>query len=81
MLSLIDHVTPLSRGGKTFMSVKAQHEYDCVGGKVRMLFASTHSGSMGRGEKVGSDYKIENWEPVQPLSIAETLWKTACGKG
>ena len=80
MRSLIDHKTPLSKAGKTFISVKAQHEFDCTGAQARMLFASTHSGSMGRGERVGTDYKIENWEPVQPLSIADALWKIACGK-
>ncbi|MDO8464886.1 MAG: hypothetical protein Q7S46_06485 [Gallionella sp.] len=80
MRSLIDHKTPLSKAGKTFMSVKAQHEFNCAGAQVRMLFASTHSESMGKGERVGTDYKIENWESVQPLSIAETLWKIACGK-
>src|SRR3989338_9467081 len=80
MRSLIDHKTPLSRAGKTFMSVKAQHEFDCAEAQVRMLFASTHSESMGRGERVATDYKIENWESVQPLSISEALWKIACGK-
>lgn len=81
MLSLIDHKKGLSKAGKTFMSVKAQHEYDCAGAKVRMLFASTHSENMGRGKRVGTDYKIENWELVQPFSISEALWKIACGKG
>lgn len=80
MRSLIDHKTPLSKAGKTFISVKAQHEFDCAGAQVRMLFASTHTESMGRGERVATDYKIENWGPVQPLSIAEALWKIACGK-
>lgn len=80
MRSLIDHKTPLSRSGKTFMSVKAQHEFNCAGAQVRMLFASVHSGNMGKGERIATDYKIENWGPVQPFSIAEALWKIACGK-
>lgn len=80
MRSLIDHKTPLSRAGKTFMSVKAQHEFNCAEAQVRLLFASVHSGNMGKGERVATDYKIENWGPVQPLSIADALWKIACGK-
>jgi hypothetical protein len=80
MRSLIDHKTPLSRAGKTFMSLKAQHEFNCAGAQVRMLFTSVHSENMGKGERVATDYKIENWEPVQPLSISEALWKIACGK-
>lgn len=81
MLSLIDHKKGLSKAGKTFMSVKAQHEFDCAGAQVRMLFASTHSENMGAGKRVGTDYKIDHWEPVQPNSIAASLWKIACGKG
>ena len=80
MLSLIDHKKGLSKAGKTFMSVKAQHEFDCAGAQVRMLFASTHSENMGKGKRVATDYKIDNWEPVQPHSIAASLWKIACGK-
>ncbi|MBI5438346.1 MAG: hypothetical protein HY936_05280 [Nitrosomonadales bacterium] len=80
MRSLIDHKTPLSRAGKTFMSVKAQHEFNCVEAQARMLFASVHSENMGGGERVATDYKIENWSLVQPLSISEALWKIACGK-
>lgn len=80
MVSLIDHKTALSRAGKTFMSVKAQHQYDCEGSQVRMLFSSAHSENMGKGEVVGTDYKIDEWELIQPLSIAASLWKVACGK-
>lgn len=80
MLSLIDRKTPSSKAGKTFLSVKAQHEFNCAEAQVRMLFASTHSENMGKGQRVGTDYKIENWGPVQPISIAEALWRIACGK-
>jgi hypothetical protein len=79
MLSLIDHKKGISKAGKTFMSVKAQHEFDCERGKMRMLFASTHSENMGKGTRIGTDYKVERWEPVQPGSIGASLWKIACG--
>ena len=80
MLSLIDHKTVLSKAGKTFLSVKAQHEYDCAGARVRMLFSSVHSENMGKGAIISTDYKIDNWGVIQPLSIAASLWGVACGK-
>ena|SRR3989338_8979848 len=79
MLSLIDHKTPLSKAGKTFMSIKAQHEFNCVETQARILYASIHSENMGKGKRIATDYKIENWESVQLHSIAGALWKIACG--
>lgn len=79
MWCLIDHKTAITKAGKTYSSVKAQHEYDCKEGRVRMLFSSAHSGSMGQGEIMGSNYSSDDWDSVPPRSIVETLWEVACG--
>lgn len=78
MLSLIDHKAVTSNAGMTYLSVKAQHEYDCKKGSVRILFSSAHSENMGKGIIVGSSYNHGDFELIQPRSIVETLWKTAC---
>ena len=77
--SLIDYKAVKNDAGKIFVSVKAQHEFDCTEGRVRKLFISEHSGNMGKGEIVNFSYKVGNFEPVQPSSILEALWIAACG--
>lgn len=77
--SLIDYKAVKSETGKTYVSVKAQHEFDCTEGQVRRLFLSEHSEKMGNGEIVSYSYKIGAFEPIQPFSILEALWIVACG--
>jgi hypothetical protein len=80
MWCLIDHKIVISKTGKTYISVMAQHEYDCRKDRARMLFSSLHSENMGKGKIVGSNYSPDAWGSVPPLSIVETLWKFACGR-
>ena len=76
--SLINYKTAKTDAGKTFLSVKAQHEFNCTEATVRKLYLSEYSGSMGNGEIIKVSYKIDDYEPVQPFSILEQLWKAAC---
>lgn len=76
--SMIDYKMANTNAGEKYASVKAQHEFDCGEGQVRKLFTSLHSGNMGKGEIVSYSYKIENYEPIQPFSILEAIWKIAC---
>jgi hypothetical protein len=76
--SLIDFRAVRTDAGKTFVSVKAQHEFNCAEGQVRKLFLSELSGSMGKGEIVNYSYKIGNFELIQPSSILEALWRVVC---
>jgi hypothetical protein len=77
--SLIDYKTVKTESGKAYVSVKAQHEFDCTEGQVRKLFLSEHSETMGNGEIVSYSYKAGTFEPIQPFSILEALWVVACG--
>ena len=78
MLSLIDHKAEITKSGKTYISIKAQHEFDCKKAQARILFSSVHSGNMGKDKIVESSYSPGIFEPVMPRSIVETLWKAAC---
>ncbi len=80
MLSMTDHKTAITHSGRTYFSVKAQHEYDCSEKQARILFSSAHSGNMGTGKIVDSSYSHGDFEPVQPRSIMSTLWQAACGQ-
>lgn len=83
MWSLYDFkTTQVGASGERFLSLKTQHEFDCKDERNRMLYFTQHSGQMGDG-KVVYTYNGEppdKWTPVAPGSIAETLWKLACGK-
>jgi len=80
MLSLIDFTTGMTRAGKSYVSVKVQHEFDCRQEQVRILYSSIYSGHMGNGIVVESKFLPENWRPVPTRNIEEVLWKLACGK-
>lgn len=90
MWSLYDYKKALvSHGGdkKPYLSQKTQYEYDCKQGQKRMLAYSLHSGNMGTGDVVvrnSEPYKeigdSEKWWPVVPESMAQSVWKYACGK-
>ena len=65
----------------SFLSIKRQKEYDCVEERSRTLAEMLFSGNMGKGKVVliNTDERSK-WQPVQPGSIAQMLWKLACGK-
>ena len=77
--SLIDYKTAKAEAGKNYVSVKAQHEFNCAEGQVRKLYLSEYSGKMGNGELVNYSYKIGNFEQIQPYSILSALRIFACG--
>ena len=77
--TLIDYRAVNTNAGKKYVSVKAQHEFDCGEGQARKLFTSLHSKNMGKGEIVSYSYKTDVFEPIQPFSILEAIWKIACG--
>ena len=66
--------------GDSYLSDKAQSEYDCKEEKVRTLALIFFSGQMGNGKVVYSDSDTMKWIPVPPGSFGATLWKIACGK-
>lgn len=80
MWSLLDYETAQVSEGKTFMSIKAQFEYDCKEGRERILCYFWHSGNMGGGDVVTINSEPLDWSPVPLGAVTETLWRLACGK-
>jgi hypothetical protein len=80
MWSLLDYETSQVRAGKTYMSIKAQFEYDCKKDRQRILYYSWHSENMGGGAIVISNTEPSDWSPVPLGAVAENLWKLACEK-
>ncbi len=64
----------------TYLSVKAQHEYDCKTAQQRILYFYWYSENMGKGDVVFSDDTVEEWSPVYPNSTKDILLKYACWK-
>jgi surface-adhesin protein E len=77
---LFDFKTIQTKAGVSYLSAKAQMEYDCVeqrfGGHAVMYF----SGNMGSGNLVDRSSGKGKWLPVSPGSLDQALWKFACGK-
>lgn len=66
--------------GGSFLSIKRQKEYDCAEARSRTLAETLFSGNMGKGKVVLIDTDERKWQPVEPGSIGQILWKYACGK-
>jgi hypothetical protein len=66
--------------GVSFLSSKAQAEYDCTEERLRYLFQAQFSEAMGTGNVVSRRSDPTGWSPVVPGSIGEITWKFACGK-
>lgn len=67
-------------GGRSYLSQKAEFEYDCNERRLRVLSFSWFTGKMGGGEIGESNFVPDDWEPVLPDSGIEFLWRVACGK-
>ena len=81
MWHLTDNYVPKAvEGGKTFTSLKAQIEYDCVEKQTRYLWTTVYSGHMGNGELVDSLAGGKKWQLVIPGTVWEILWNSACLK-
>jgi len=78
MWSLVDFKSFQRMVEVGYFSQKIQVEYDCATARSRGLAQSFHAGSMGEGKVVYSDDTTQEWEPVTPASMKETLLKAAC---
>jgi hypothetical protein len=77
---LLDYKTVQTVAGISFLSMKVLREYDCAGARIRVLAMADFSGNMANGQVVFTDFAQSNWEPVQPESMGQALWKAACVK-
>jgi hypothetical protein len=83
MWALIDFKTAETIGdNQSFLSTKEKLEYDCDGERGRLLSFTHFSDNMGTGKVVYTDEGEGEvrWEPVAPRTVAQALWKLACGK-
>ena len=82
MWDLMDYKRPeIGPGGKPHLSEKLQSAYDCKEQQKRLLYLSFYSERIGEGRIIhAKSYTGKKWIPVPPGSLAETMWKFACGK-
>lgn len=78
MWQMFDYIRPNRYGGKPYLSMKAQAEYDCKKKQWRVLTYSLLAGKMGEGEVLYSDHVQSVWKPVAAGSTDEMSWKAAC---
>lgn len=80
MWHLFDYKTAQTYRGNSFLSIKGQRQYDCADERDRILASTGFSDNMGKGNVAYIIHDEPKWTPVAPDSIAEGLWKVACGK-
>ena len=66
--------------GNLYLSIKAQHQYNCTENRERILALTKFSGNMGSGKVVYKDSNKGKWRPVAPGSVSHDLGKLACSK-
>ena len=80
MWQLYDYKTVQTVAGDSLLSIQRHNEYDCTGERTRMLAYTWFSSNMGKGRVVYKTADEQQWEPVVPRSINQSLWKVACSK-
>lgn len=80
MWQLYDYKTVQTVAGDSLLSIQRYNEYDCTGGRTRMLAYTWFSSNMGRGRVVYKTAEEQPWASIVPRSIDQTLWKVACSK-
>ncbi len=77
---LWDYKTAQTVVGETFLSIKAQREFDCAEELHRVLSQTWFSANMGKGNPGYSNYNEQKWRPVQPDGIGRGIWEIVCDK-
>lgn len=78
---LMDFKTRQTESSPPYLSVKSQREIDCTEERIRLVAATAFSDNMGRGEILYSyTDSTDQGIPVEPGSVAQSLWKFVCGK-
>ena len=77
----MDFNTIQNEPGSSHVSVKSQREFNCTEERVRLLGLTAFSGNMGGGNAVHSySSSSDQGIPVEPGSVAQSLWEVACNK-
>ena len=77
--ALTDYTTLQTVADSSFLSSKAQNEFDCAEERQRELAVTWFSGNMGNGNGVWNNSDETKWSPVAPGSVGQGVWKFACG--
>jgi hypothetical protein len=77
--ALTDYTTIQTVADTSFLSSKAQNEFDCAEERQRELAVTWFSGNMGNGNGVWTNSDETTWRPVAPGSVGQGVWKFACG--
>ena len=66
--------------GNSYLSIKAQHEFDCTKDRERIRALTKFSGNMGSGKVVYEDSNERKWRPIAPETTNQALRKIASGE-
>jgi hypothetical protein len=80
MVVLFDFKTKQTKADVSFLSAKAQMEYDCVEQRFEGLAVTYFSGNMGNGNLLDRSSGKGKWIRISRDSLDQALWKLACGK-
>jgi hypothetical protein len=78
--SLTNLSKPMNVTERPYLSIKSHDEFDCKERTSRSLSYTYFSEIMGTGEAVIRGTKSTDWYPIEPASITEMMFKTACKK-
>jgi len=77
--ALTDYTTMQTVVAHSFLSSKAQNEFDCAEERQHELSVTWFSGNMAKGNGVWNNSNETEWRPVAPGSVGQGVWKFACG--
>ena len=76
--ALTDYTTRQTVADRSFLSSKAQNEFDCAEERQRELAVTWFSGNMGNGNGVWTNIDETMWRPLAPGSVGQGMWDFAC---
>ena len=77
---LYDYKALQTVAGNSFLSSKAQRQFDCGKQRTKLLAFTHFTGNMGSGNRVVIDSDEDEWKSVAPGSVGQVLWRLACSK-
>jgi hypothetical protein len=77
--ALTDFTTKQTVADSSFLSRKAQNEFDHAEERQREVAVTWFSDNMGKRNGVWTNSGETMWRPVAPGSVGQGVWKFACG--
>ena len=66
--------------GDGVRALRYQSEYDCMGGRLRVLYLQAFKSRMATGEALNVPFNGKDWVPIPPNSIASISFRVVCSK-